>query len=189
MSVKIKRIHHVGYRCRDAKRTVAFYRDILGMKFITAVAEDIVPTTKEHCPYFHLFLDAGMGNVLAFFELPEAAPMRELKPDGPMWAQHFAMEVESIDDLLRAKARLEDAGVKVIGPTDHSIFTSIYFHDPDGHRMEFAVNSDDNAEKMQRLEDVADDMLEEWSKTKRAPRHADWIHQEEFSAAASVRKK
>ena len=26
------------------------------------------------------------------------------------------------------------------GPTDHTIFKSIYFHDPNGHRLELAAN-------------------------------------------------
>ena len=29
---------------------------------------------------------------------------------------------------------------------------------------------------MQKLDDVKGDMLEEWSQTKRAPKHAAWMH-------------
>ena len=42
------------------------------MGFVLAIAEDEVPSTKEPDPYMHVFLDAGMGNVLAFFELPNS---------------------------------------------------------------------------------------------------------------------
>ena len=66
----LSRIHHVAYRCRDAKETVAFYGRVLGMDYVTAFAEDQVPSTGEHDPYMHVFLNAGGGNVLAFFELP-----------------------------------------------------------------------------------------------------------------------
>ncbi len=65
--VDIKRIHHVAYRCNDAKETVDFYERVLGMEFQVAFSEDRVPSTKEPDPYMHVFLDAGMGNVLAFF--------------------------------------------------------------------------------------------------------------------------
>ena len=75
VETKIKRIHHVAYRCKDAKETVEFYKDILGMDFQLAIAEDKVPSTKEPDPYMHVFLDAGMGSVLAFFELPKSPPM------------------------------------------------------------------------------------------------------------------
>ena len=71
----LKRIHHVAYRCKDAKETVEFYQRVLNMDFTVAFAEDKVPATKEPDPYMHVFLDAGMGNVLAFFELPTRPDM------------------------------------------------------------------------------------------------------------------
>ncbi len=36
----VKGIHHVAYRCKDAKETVDFYRGLLGMEFRLAFAED-----------------------------------------------------------------------------------------------------------------------------------------------------
>ena len=73
--MKLDRIHHVAYRCNDAKETVDFYQRVLNMDFMLAFAEDQVPSTKEPDPYMHVFLDAGMGNVLAFFELPTRPEM------------------------------------------------------------------------------------------------------------------
>ena len=68
--VKLRRIHHVAYRCKDAKATADWYAQVLGMEFTTAFAENHVPSTGEYDPYMHIFLDCGGGNVLAFFELP-----------------------------------------------------------------------------------------------------------------------
>ena len=68
--MNIKRIHHVAYRCNDARETVDFYQRVLGMEFQIAFAEDRVPSTKEPDPYMQVFLDAGMGKVLALLELP-----------------------------------------------------------------------------------------------------------------------
>lgn len=65
--MKIEQIHHVAYRCKDAKETVEWYTQMLNMDFVLAIAEDHVPSTHEPDPYMHLFLDAGNGNVLAFF--------------------------------------------------------------------------------------------------------------------------
>ena len=42
-------------------------------------------------------------------------------------------------DLLAAKARLEAAGVEVLGITDHHIIESIYFFDPNGIRLELTT--------------------------------------------------
>jgi catechol-2,3-dioxygenase len=40
----------------------------------------------------------------------------------------------SLEELEATKARLQAAGIEVVGPTDHTIFKSIYFFDPNGHR-------------------------------------------------------
>tara|TARA_R110000782_G_scaffold249944_2_gene337219 strand:+ start:408 stop:959 length:552 start_codon:yes stop_codon:yes gene_type:complete len=168
-------VHHVAYRCKDAKETVEFYRDVLGMDFQLAIAEDHVPSTGAYDPYMHIFLDAGNGNVLAFFELPEQPDM-DRDHNTPQWVQHIAFKVATMDDLLAAKARAEAHGLDVIGPTNHGIFRSIYFFDPNGHRLELACNTG-TPEQMAELKRVAPEMLEEWSRTKKAPRHAAWLHE------------
>ncbi|MBL1430472.1 MAG: VOC family protein [Robiginitomaculum sp.] len=175
MSIELKRIHHVAYRCHDAKETVEFYQKVLNMGFVLAIAEDEVPSTKAPDPYMHVFLDAGMGNILAFFEIPNSPKMGRDK-NTPKWVQHIAFEVESIEALLEAKASVEAEGIAVIGPTNHGIFKSIYFFDPNGHRLELAANTA-TPEQMAQLHEVAPAMLEEWSQTKKAPRHAAWLHE------------
>ena len=172
--MSIARIHHVAYRCRDAKETVEWYGKHLDMDFILAIAEDEVPSTGEPDPYMHVFLDAGNSNVLAFFELPTQPEMGP-DPNTPDWVQHLALEVESVEALLEAKARLESAGIEVLGPTDHTIFKSIYFFDPNGHRLELAANTG-TPEMHGKLDDVKWDMLNEWAETRRAPAHARWMH-------------
>ncbi len=178
--MKIERIHHVAYRCKDAKETVQWYVKHLNMDFVLAIAEDAVPSTKAPDPYMHVFLDAGMGNILAFFELPNAPAMGrdESTPD---WVQHIAFKVDSMQTLEDTQARLQAQGIEVIGPTDHTLFKSIYFFDPNGHRLELAVDVG-TPEMYQKLDDVKWDMLEEWSQTRRAPKHAAWMHVREFKA-------
>jgi len=172
--MKISRIHHAAYRCKDAKETVEWYQKHLDMKFVLAIAENEVPSTKAPDPYMHIFLDAGHGNILAFFELPSQAPM-DRDQNTPAWVQHLALKVDSMETLLAAKEKLVAGGVEVLGPVDHTIFKSIYFFDPSGHRLELAADCG-TPEMMQKLDDVKWDMLEEWSKTKRAPKHAAWMH-------------
>ena len=180
--MEITRIHHVAYRCMDALQTVKFYRDVLGMEFLTAFSEDQVPSTKEYDPYMHVFLDAGMGNVIAFFELPNRPPMGR-DPNTPAWVQHIAFEMASMDELLAARDRLVASGLSVLGPTDHGLFQSIYFHDPNGHRLELTVNTG-TPDQQARARAVAPLMLEEWARTKKAPRHAAWLHAAEFGEGA-----
>jgi len=177
--VTLSRIHHVAYRCKDAKETVEWYARVLGMDYTTAFAEDHVPSTGEYDPYMHIFLDAGGGNVLAFFELP-AQPDMGRDENTPNWVQHLAFEVADYVALMAAKAHIEAQGIEVLGPTYHGIFKSIYFFDPNGHRLELACNIG-TAEQYEELARVAPLMLEEWAITKKAPRHAEWLHKETLS--------
>ena len=177
--MKIQKIHHVAYRCKDAKETVEWYGKYLNMNFILAIAENEVPSTKEPDPYMHVFLDAGNGNVLAFFELPTQQSMGR-DPNTPVWTQHLALQVESLDAMMEAKAKLEADGIEVLGPTDHTIFKSIYFFDPSGHRLELCANT--GTPKMAKMLDEAKwDMLNEWAITKKAPQHARWMHDGSYS--------
>ncbi|WP_300528864.1 VOC family protein, partial [Maricaulis sp.] len=122
-------------------------------------------------------LDAGMGNVLAFFELPNSPEMGR-DEQTPQWVQHIAFEVEDLDALNKAKSHIEGEGLDVLGPVNHGVFKSIYFFDPNGHRLELAANTGTD-EQMKELNRVAPMMIEEWSQTKRAPRHAAWLHEQD----------
>jgi catechol 2,3-dioxygenase-like lactoylglutathione lyase family enzyme len=178
--MKIERIHHVAYRCRDARETVEWYVKHLNMDFVLAIAEDRVPSTKAPDPYMHVFLDAGQGNVLAFFELPNSPEMGR-DENTPAWVQHIAFKVDSLASLEATRTKLQAAGIEVLGPTDHTIFQSIYFFDPNGHRG--VVWADGATPKMHKdLDEVKWDMLKEWSRTKRAPKHAAWMHDKTFQA-------
>ena len=168
-------VHHAAYRCKDAKATVEWYERVLGMEYTSAFSEDHVPSTGEYDPYMHVFLDAGNGNILAFFELPNQPEMGS-DPNTPAWVQHLAFKVGDEEALLAAKAHVEGLGIDVLGPTHHGIFKSIYFFDPNGHRVELAadIGTDDQYAELKR---VAMPMLEEWSETKKAPQHAAWLHE------------
>ncbi len=180
MDLNVERIHHVAYRCKDARQTVEWYKNMLNMDFVLAIAEDRVPSTKEPDPYMHIFLDAGGGNVLAFFELPTKAPMGR-DPHTPEWVQHIAFRVKDRQTLLAYRDHLQAQGVQVLGPTDHGAFHSIYFFDPNGHRLELACPDPDEAAMLARMDQVKWKMLEDWDRTRRAPHHADFLHAREFT--------
>ena len=170
----VQKLHHVVYRCNDAKETAAFYTDILELEYAMAVSEDHVPSTGEQTPYFHLFFEMKDGSSVAFFELPASPPMQK-DPNTPDWMQHLALEVESEEELFRMKKKIEDAGVDIIGPTDHGFCTSIYFFDPNGHRLEL-THQKGTPEMMAELRRTARPMLEKWDQSKDVQRDAAWIH-------------
>ncbi|RUO17032.1 putative glyoxalase/bleomycin resistance protein/dioxygenase [Moraxella catarrhalis] len=58
--------------------------------------------------------------------------------------------------------------MEVLGPVNHTLFKSIYFFDPNGHRVELAC--DIATDQMNRaLDKVKWDMLNEWAQTKKHP--------------------
>jgi glyoxylase I family protein len=177
----VEGFHHVAYRCRDAKEQVEFYRRILDMELVGAIAEDRVPSTKEPDPYMHIFLNAGRGNILAFFELPNSPPMGR-DPNTPAWTQHIAFQAPDLETIDRVKQRCVAEGVEVVGPTDHTIFKSIYFFDPSGHRLELVAWTAAPGQ-MEDMKAVAHAMVDEWAQTKKPPRHTDWLHKKEFAAS------
>ena len=175
--IAVQGLHHVAYRCKDAKETVDFYTKLLEMPFRIALAENRVPSTKEWSPHIHIFFEMGDGSYLGFFELPEA-PGMGLDPNTPDWVQHLALKVPDVATLERYKGKLEQAGVKVVGPTPHGFCKSIYFFDPNGHRMELTVDTS-TAPMMSRLHHEADDVLQYWDKNKKAGEgDFGWLHEE-----------
>lgn len=178
--MKISGVHHIAYRCINAKETVDFYTKIMGMKYAMAISEERVPSTHEENPYMHIFFETGDGSFLAFFELPDSPPMGR-DPNTPDWVQHLAFKVADEASFFGFKKRAEDAGLEVLGPTDHTVFQSIYFRDPSGHRLEIAYNT--GTEKMWAdLADAAEPMLKEWSETGKVPKHVAWLHEKELES-------
>ena len=171
----VQHLHHVAYRCNDAKETADFYIDILGLEYYAAVSEDTVPSTGERCPYMHIFFAMADGSCVAFFEVPESPPAIK-DTNTPEWVQHLALVVEDEEELLEKKGKLEAAGVDVIGPTNHGFCQSIYFFDPNGHRLELTVRTE-TPEMMEKLKSTSEEMLNEWTKTKTVQKQAAWVHE------------
>ena len=137
-AVPVRGLHHFAWRCRDAEETRRFYEDLLGLPLVHVIKSDHVPSTGEYCPYVHIFFQMADGSYIAFFDLGDNQKAQP-SPNTPAWVNHLALQVDSVDALLAAKARLEAAGVEVLGITDHHIIESIYFFDPNGIRLEFTV--------------------------------------------------
>jgi hypothetical protein len=82
-----------------------------------------------------------------------------------------------MEELLAAKERLVAAGIDVIGPVNHTIFKSIYFFDPNGHRLELACNTG-TPEMMRSWTTSNGRCWKNGRRLKKAPSHAAWMHAE-----------
>jgi catechol 2,3-dioxygenase-like lactoylglutathione lyase family enzyme len=134
----VRGLHHFAWRCRDSEETRRFYEDLLGLPLVHVIKSDTVPSTGEHCPYVHIFFQMADGSYIAFFDLGDDTAALP-SPNTPAWVNHIALRVDSVDALRAAKARLEAAGVQVLGIADHHIIESIYFFDPNGLRLELTT--------------------------------------------------
>lgn len=159
----LKKLHHVAYRCNDAQETVDFYTNVLGLKLAMGITAETVPSIQKYEPHIHIFFEMEDGSFIAFFDTASDEP--ESLDD---WAQHLALEIspDSIEDLV---GRLKSNAVDYIGPVDHGICDSYYFHDPSGHRLEAAVRKDDPAMWEESAKD-AHRLLNEWNDRKATQR-------------------
>ncbi len=128
----IQGIHHITLVCGDAQRTVDFYTQVLGLRFVKRTVNFDDPGS------YHLYFGnegGSPGSAVTFFEWPNA-------PEGHFGiggTHHFALIVNDYDGLLKWKRRLVDLGLSVDGPLDRHYFKSIYFTDPDGCILEIAT--------------------------------------------------
>ena len=162
--VPIRRLHHFAWRCRDCEETRRFYEDLLGLPLVHVIQSDHVPSTGEYCPYVHIFFQMRDGSYIAFFDLGDDQ-VAEPSPNTPAWVNHLALHVDSEAELRQAKARLEAAGVVVLGVTDHHIIRSIYFFDPNGIRLELTTPTVDAA-AMHALAGRAHQEVRDWTAAK-----------------------
>jgi glyoxylase I family protein len=160
----VQQLHHYAYRARDAEETRHFYEDILGLPLYHIIQSDYVPSTGEYCPYTHFFFRLQDGSFIAFFDLGDdegALP----SANTPLWVNHIAFRVNTVEELQAMKSRLEASGVEVLGVTDHHIFKSIYFFDPNGVRLELTAQLADEFQMLQESK-TAHSRLAEWTQRK-----------------------
>lgn len=137
-----KMLHHTAYMTMDTEATVDFYCNVLGLELVSAVVDDEVPSTGDPFPYLHLFFRLGDGSTIAFFEAPGIpAPAPSSHPAYNVF-NHLALDVKTKENVDRWAERLEALGVDHIGPVDHGIIYSVYFRDPNGHRLELTTTTD-----------------------------------------------
>ncbi|MGN6579817.1 MAG: VOC family protein [Bordetella sp.] len=71
---------------------------------------------------------------------------------GTVNMQHYGLEIEGdMNEFRRLYGMLIRKNVDVVKTTDHKVGYGLYFHDPDGHRFEFfleTVHDDDEGKRV-----------------------------------------
>lgn len=139
-----KMLNHAAWVTHDVAATADFYTRILGMELASTILDDQVPSTGDEFPYFHIFFRMEDGSTLAFFECTALPPQSESSHPAYDVFNHLAMEVDGPEELQKWRDWLVENGIDVIGPVDHKgIIASIYFHDPNGIRLELTTPLND----------------------------------------------
>jgi catechol 2,3-dioxygenase-like lactoylglutathione lyase family enzyme len=136
-------LNHLAYVTHDVAATADFYTRILGMELASTIFDDQVPSTGERFPYFHIFFRMADGSTIAFFECTDLPPPAKSTHPAYDTFNHVALQTESPAELRRWRDWLVQNGVEVLGPVDHKgMIESIYFHDPNGIRLELTIPLD-----------------------------------------------
>ncbi|MEX0923686.1 MAG: VOC family protein [Rhodovibrionaceae bacterium] len=159
----VRTCNHIALRCRDAQETADFYTKYLGLQL--TIADREVQFRGKPCQFLHIFLKMADGNYLAFFDLPEFAPAQK-DPNTPAFAQHIAFQVDSDEEVEEARRTLEANGVEVDGPITRPPFHSIYFADPNGHRLEITSIAKPIVGRYEDDEGKARKSLDQWNAEK-----------------------
>ncbi len=84
--------------------------------------------------FIRLMIDYPYTQVFGLFEVPEV----ELKPGTDPGLDHFQLRNQSLAQLIERYELLKKAGLKPYRTANHGPGTSIYYHDPDGNRVELS---------------------------------------------------
>jgi len=124
----IKGFDHVTITVSDLKRSIHFYRDILGLKVRGML-------TQNEGKFKLVYVDAGNAVIELFhFEGEEGQPLSETK-NQDIGIKHFGFKVDNVDEFVK---HLKENNVEItLEPFDATGGVRIaFFKDPDGVLLE-----------------------------------------------------
>jgi catechol-2,3-dioxygenase len=128
--MQVKELGHLVLYVRNVQKSAEFYGKVLGWEAAFPVTMGVPAAAFSSGRTHHelLLIEVGEG----------AAP----QPQGRrLGLYHFGLKVGDTDDELReAMARLDEAGVTIVGSSDHTVTHSVYILDPDGNEIELYID-------------------------------------------------
>ncbi len=127
---------HLALFVKDPFASAPWYEDVLNMQ-VTARGERWV------------FLSFGQKHHdIALIQVDDAQTAQR----GAVNMQHYGLEIDGdMDELRRLYGMLLRKNVEVVKTTDHKVGYGLYFHDPDGHRFEFFLETVHDDEEGKRV--------------------------------------
>jgi glyoxylase I family protein len=130
--LRIAGIHHITLIVGDVERSAAFYRNLLGLGLVEQGVNDDDPDARH---FVFGDADGRPGTLVTCLEYPELEPGKV----GPGSTHHFALGVESEEELRAWRDHLIGQGVACTEVLERSFAKSVYLRDPDGHIVELAT--------------------------------------------------
>ncbi len=131
-----KGFNHVATLTTDCDRHAAFYEQAFGAQIVFRME-----ATPDHPRMF--ILDLGGGGYLNVFEAAAEEIIGERRKQGARGAiDHFALAVESREELEAVKQRLADAGAEIGEIQRLGAEWSLFFRDIDGMELEVCAHAD-----------------------------------------------
>jgi catechol-2,3-dioxygenase len=132
--MQVKELGHIVLYVRSVERSAAFYRDVLGWT-------QLQPPAGSGGGRFPvaLFSSGRTHHELLLIEVGESA--QPLPQGRHVGLYHFGLKIGDTDEELRgALRRLQEAGVRIVGASDHTVTHSLYILDPDGNEIELYID-------------------------------------------------
>jgi catechol 2,3-dioxygenase-like lactoylglutathione lyase family enzyme len=131
---RVTGLHHVTLICRDVERAAGFYVDLLGMRLLERTVNE-----DDQGARHLLFGDAEgrAGTLVTCLEYPDL----DEGTVGRGSTHHFALTVESEEELAGWRDYLRSRGIPCTEVMERAHFKSIYLRDPDGHILELAAGA------------------------------------------------
>ncbi|MBV9101245.1 MAG: VOC family protein [Candidatus Dormibacteraeota bacterium] len=132
--MQVKELGHIVLYVRDIERSAAFYRDVLGWQQLRPQGDGPLGRIPVA-----LFSSGRTHHELLLIEVGASA---QPVPQGRrLGMYHFGLKVGDSDEELRdAVTRIQEAGVPIVGMSDHTVSHSLYVLDPDGNEIELYID-------------------------------------------------
>jgi glyoxylase I family protein len=129
--MRISGLHHVTAITRSLEAITAFYRDTLGLALVN---EEVNPDDPETRHFWFGDASGAAGTLVSFLEYPELEPTAP----GAGGLHHFALAVDSAEELTAWVDYLRSRDVETTDVLERGRFRSVYLRDPDGRIVEIA---------------------------------------------------
>jgi catechol 2,3-dioxygenase len=122
---RVTKIGHVVLKVADIERALDFYARVMGFE-----VSDVYPGSMMPGQMAFLRFSEDHHGIALVGGAERESRSREL--------HHLAFEVETLDEVFKARANLEEHGIKIAyeGRRRAGVQIAVEFCDPDGHRLE-----------------------------------------------------